>query len=136
MLGNQAAPRLRIEPAEPGHGADAVLVSLPARPEEALVVEGRRNEAREAIDEGKAIVRGRPLRVDRTKHHAVAERLDGCPAIGIVTLAVAQIEDRVRLLDAGREDAARAVILEAAADDRNAIGEQRGGNRVAGEAGS
>ena len=36
--------------------------------------------------------------------------------------------------DAGGQDAARAVILERSADQMNAVRQQRGGQRVAGEA--
>ena len=45
-----------------------------------------------------------------------------------------ELDERVGLVDAGADDAARPVILEAAADEMHAVGEQRCGQRVAGEA--
>ncbi len=49
--------------------------------------------------------------------------------------AGAQFHQRVRLLGPRRQHAARAMIFERAADQRYAIGQQRGGERVAGMAG-
>src|SRR3546814_19989897 len=52
---------------------------------------------------------------------------------GLLEAAIAAIrpDEGVRLLRNGRKDAARAVILERAADEMDAIGQQRRGERVA-----
>ncbi len=42
-----------------------------------------------------------------------------------------ELHDRVGLLDAARDDAARTVVFPAPRDDMDAVGEQRGGERVA-----
>src|SRR3546814_19048590 len=46
-------------------------------------------------------------------------------------IAAIRPDEGVRLLRTGRKDAARAVILERAADEMDAIGQQRRGERVA-----
>ena len=45
--------------------------------------------------------------------------------------AAVDADERIRLFRAGRQDAARPVILERAADEMDAVGEQRRGERVA-----
>src|SRR3546814_18627431 len=56
------------------------------------------------------------------------------PRVGLGPRAAAQGDQRVGLLDAGGEQAAWAVVLEAATVEVAAAGEQRGGEGVAGEA--
>ncbi len=48
--------------------------------------------------------------------------------------AAGDVDDRVRLLDAGAPDAARTVVFEAAPDDPDAVRQQRRGDGVALEA--
>ena len=65
---------------------------------------------------------------------AVVELGGGGARVRLAPGAGAQLDDRVRLLRAGREDAARPVVLERAADQRDAVGQQRRGERIAGMA--
>ena len=44
------------------------------------------------------------------------------------------VDERIRLIRSGRHDAARAMIFEGAADQVNAIRDQRGSQGIAGEA--
>jgi NaMN:DMB phosphoribosyltransferase len=55
--------------------------------------------------------------------------------VRLVGVALPEVDERVRLLPAGGDDAARAVILEGPPHDPLAVGHQRGGERVAGMAG-
>jgi hypothetical protein len=55
--------------------------------------------------------------------------------VRLVRVALPEVDERVRLLRAGGDDAARAVILEGPPHDPLAVGHQRGGERVAGMAG-
>ena len=59
----------------------------------------------------------------------------GGAQVGFVAGAVADADQRVHFLGTEAHHAARAVILEAAAEDALAIGQHRRGERVAGEAG-
>src|SRR5690606_6421529 len=52
--------------------------------------------------------------------------------VGLGKRAAAQLHQRVGLLGAGRENAARAMVLEAASDQMQPVREQRRGERVAG----
>ena len=51
--------------------------------------------------------------------------------IGLGARAARELDQRIRLVGAGGDDAARAVILEAAADQMHAVGQQGGSQRVA-----
>ena len=124
-----------VDPAEAGHGADRALEGLPARPEESLVVEARRQERREPVEERGAIGRRGRRRIDRAHGEVVLERLGGGAQIRRRRAVARHVDDRVRLLGPRAPDSARAVILEAAADDADAVGEQRRGDAVAREAG-
>ena len=66
---------------------------------------------------------------------AVAELLDRGAGVRLEAAgAAAGADQRVRLVGAGGDDAARAVVLERAAHQVDAVGEQRRGEGVAGEA--
>ena len=108
-------PRGRIDASYARHAADRTFEQRPARPHEGLVVKGRRNESRETVEEGERIARGRAQRVDRGEFHAGHKRLARDARIGVVARAVTQIEDRIRLLETGPQQPARAVVLEAPA---------------------
>ena len=56
----------------------------------------------------------------------------GRARVGLATRAVAQFNERVGLLGAGGEDAARPVIFERAPHETHAVRQQRRGQRVAG----
>src|SRR3546814_10228498 len=68
------------------------------------------------------------------RFQAVVEFGHRRPRVGLGPRAAAQGDQRVGLLDAGGEQAAWAVVLEAATVEVDAAGEQRGGEGVAGEA--
>jgi hypothetical protein len=133
---NLIRPRLRrrlAEAPEPRHGADLWLEHMPVRPQEGLVVEARRQEFRETVDEGEAIgLRGRrsiDTAGDETIHEGDGRRL----GIGLRPVTDGEVDQRVRLFHARSVDAARTVILEASTDDPHAVRQQRGGERVAGK---
>ena len=106
-------------------------------------------QARRAAHEGLVVEPGRQERGERGRRPpSRSRRSDGqrfwlvglepveqldwvARMFGSVRRTAAQRDERVRLLDAGREDAARPVVLEAAADEAHAVGEQRRGERVA-----
>ena len=122
-------------PPEPGGLADEALVGPPAggREHEGLVVEaGRHQPAGELADEAHRVVLGARPAVDRRRDQTVEQRLLGRPDVRHgPRRIVPELHHRVRLLDAGRDDAARPGVLEAAPDDVDAVGEQRRGERVA-----
>ena len=64
-------------------------------------------------------------------------KLDGCGAQVRRLPAAAPVHrhQRVRLLAAGGKDAARAMVLERASDEMDTVGEERGRERISGEAG-
>ncbi len=116
---------------EARHGADRRLERLPARPEEGLVVEARRHEGGELVDQRGAIVSGGRQGVDRAHGEIVLERFRGGAEVRRRASRTRHVDDRVRLLGPGAPDSARPVIFEAAADDADAVGEQRRGDAVA-----
>ena len=125
--------------AEAGRRADVRLVeALPGRlrPHEGLVVEaGRKQRRGDVVDRADVEGERRPA-VLRLGGQPVIELLHRGADIRRLARRVALDRDqRVRLLGAGRQDAARPVILERAADEMHAIGEQRRGQRVARHAG-
>jgi len=78
-------------------------------------------------------VRGEPETVARTCHNGGASGQDIFHRAHSPTHRVRRVElhQRVGLLDAAADDAARPVVLEAAPDDTDAAGEQRRGDRIA-----
>ncbi len=64
----------------------------------------------------------------------VVEGHFGGPAVGFAMGTGFELDEGRRLLCAGREDAARAVVFEAARDEAHAVGEQCRGQRIAGMA--
>ncbi len=64
-------------------------------------------------------------------NEAVVQLDLGRARVGLAARAAAQFDQRVRLLGAGGEDAARPVVLERAADEADAVGDERRGERVA-----
>ena len=124
---------------EAGGVADHRLVDpVPegARPHEGLVVEAGREQRSHAVvdradvegEAGPAVLAGRL--------EAVAQLLDGGAGVRLEAAgAAAGAHQRVRLVGAGGDHAARAVVLERAAHQVDAVGEQRRGQGVAGEAG-
>ena len=102
-----------------------------ARPHEGLVVKARRQERRQpGIDRHQVVAEARPA-VLAVGRKTVIEFGRGGLRIGFAAGAGAQFDQGVGLEAAGGVDAARAVILEAAAYEANAVGDQRGGQRVA-----
>jgi hypothetical protein len=132
------AVRVRVlrRDAEAGGGADDRLIDpVPegARPHEGLVVEARDEDRREQVVHRPDIdVQRRPavLRADDEPVHALHHR----GAIVRVDAARAAIhrEERVRLVRSGGQQAAGAVILERAAHQVDAVGDERRRDRVAG----
>ena len=106
-----------------------------ARPHERLVVEARREDRRQEIV--------RPPKIEAQVRPAVLRmRLEPVVELDLGRAQVRRLarritmyrHERVRLLGTGGDDAARPVVLERAPDEMHAVGEQRRGQRVAGEA--
>ncbi len=120
----------------PGGAADEMLIELPRalRPHESLVVEAsgqqRRHQRGSSADieaeGGKAILTLRREPVIELDHRR--------PRIGLGTRPVAQPDQRIWLLRPRAQDAARPMVLETPTDQAHAIGEERRGEAVAGEA--
>jgi hypothetical protein len=113
--------------------ADEVLVLLPQalRPHERLVVEARRHEAgEEAGDRHEVELRGGPA-VHARGDEALVQLHLGRARVRDGAGASLQLHDRVGLFHAAGDDAARAVVLPAAREERDPVGEQRRGERVA-----
>src|SRR5271156_5835427 len=124
-----------IHPAKPGHGPNCALESFPPRPEKRLVIEARRQERRDLVEDSGAIGGRRRRGIDRAHGDVVLERLSGRAQIRGGDAAARHVDDRVRLFGPRAPDSARAVILEAAADDADAVRQQRRSDAVALEAG-
>ena len=122
-------------PAEPRRLADEALVEHPVagRAHEGLVVEPGRQEGRQKVIDGAQIMAQRGPAVLRERFEAFIDfKLCGAH-IGLGEGGIAaHLHERRRVLRAGAENAARAVILEAAGDEMDAVGKQRRGQRVAG----
>ena len=121
--------------AEAGRGADVRLVdALPGRlrPHEGLVVEaGRKHRRRDVVDRADVEGERRPA-VLRDRVQPVIELLHGGPHVRRLARGVAlDRHQRIGLLGAGRQDAARPMVLERAADQMDVVGDQRRGQRVA-----
>ena len=120
--------------AEARGAADQRLVELLPelrRPHEGLVVEAGDEEAREPVVHRADVEAQRRPAVLARGDQPVVELGRGRARVRLAPRAGAQFDQRVRLFRACREDAARAVILERAADQLHAVGEQRRGERVA-----
>ena len=122
---------------EAGHAPDGGLVErLPerCRPEEGLVVKAGGEERREPPGPGGEVEVGARPGVDARGCETVVELHLGRAQVGLGARANAQLDQRGRLLRAGGEDAARAVIFEAPAGEVRAVRDQRGRQCVAGVA--
>ncbi len=118
--------------------ADVLLVRQPhgLRVHEGLVVEagGHHLAADLAEHAHQVVLHVRPA-VGAAGHQARVQGLLGGAHVGhLGGLARADLQDGVGLLGAGRDYAAGAGVLEAAADHVDAVGQQGGGQAVAGEA--
>jgi hypothetical protein len=123
---------------EPGRAADERLVDLVPeglRPHEGLVVEaGREQHVEAVVDRADVALERRPAVLAR-RAETLEDLGDRRPRVGLEAApAAVGADERVRLLAAGRQDAARPVVLERAADEMDAVGEQRRRERVAGPA--
>src|SRR5258708_7791452 len=119
---------------EAGGATDEPFVFLPpaGRSEEGLVVEASRDERRDEIIGAAKIEADRGGAVLAGGDQAVAELGHGGARVGDAALPQSQLQERVRLLGASRINAARPVILEAAANQMDAVGDERRGEGVAG----
>ncbi|MND95943.1 hypothetical protein D3C80_882110 [compost metagenome] len=123
---------------EAGGLADVLLVGQPEvlRVHEGLVVEpGRHHLAADlAEDAHDIVVHARPA-VGAVGHQAGEQGLLGGAHVGhLGVLGGTELQHGVGLFGTGGDDAARAGVLEAAADDVDAVGQQGRGQGVAGEA--
>ncbi len=123
--------------AEPRGAADQRLVELlpeGRRPHEGLVVEPCRQDRRHELVHAHRVEAQRGPAV-LARGHEPGEQLGHCGAgVRLAPCARAEFDDGVRLLGAGRQDAARAMILERSPDEPHAVGEKRRGQRIAGMA--
>jgi hypothetical protein len=122
--------------AEAAGRAQVPLEKVPRglRRHEGLVVETSRDQAREPAIDRPQVEREARASVDGARAQALDEAQLGHSGIRHRAGAVEQLHQRVGLLHTRAENAARAVVLPAACDERHAIGQQRGGERVAREA--
>ena len=121
---------------EAGAAPDDRLVDLfpeGLRPHEGLVVEARGQEAAEIGVEAEDVALQRRPAILALGDEPFVELLRCHRHVGLAPGARADDGERVRLLRSHGVDAARPVVLEAAAEETNAIGEKRGRERVAGE---
>ena len=107
----------------------------PARAHEGLVVEAGREQRREQVVDGADIERERRPAVLADRRQTLKEfHLRSAQVWRVAPAAAVHGDERVRLLGAGRQDAARPMIFVRAADKMHAVGEQRRGERIAGTA--
>ncbi len=122
---------------EPRSAPDRRLVDLLPElrgPHEGLVVEARAEQRREQPVHGEQVEAQRRPTVLALRLEAVVELGHRGAGVRLATRASAQFHQGVRLLGTGGQHAARAVILERASEQAHLVGEQRGGQRVAGVA--
>ena len=122
---------------KPRRATDEVLVLHPplSGPHECLVVEpGGNHGAEQTVHRAGVEPHARPA-VLACGGQTVVDLHLGRPRIRLADRAGAELNQRVGLLDSVSDDPARAVILEAASDQAHAMGEERGGEGVAGIAG-
>jgi hypothetical protein len=125
--------------AEAGGPADRRLVELrpgALRLHEGLVVEAGRHEVGEQADERERVpLARRPGVLARRLQPLVEFDLPGAQVRRDAALAGVERNDRVGLLGPERQQTARPMQLERAADEMDAVGDQRRGEGVAGAAG-
>ena len=122
--------------AQPGGAANERLVPHPRttqRAHEGLVVEPRAEERREQPKGGAQVEIDRGPAVLAAGRESVNEVDDRAGNVRRRAAAAPEREQPVWFLDARREEAARPVVLEAAPDERDAVGQQRRSQRVARE---
>ncbi|MCY1223425.1 hypothetical protein D9M72_355500 [compost metagenome] len=130
------ALRVALEhgPAEAGGAANGGLVDpLPKllRPHERLVVEAGAEEGRQhAVDCPDIEAERRPTVLASRRQPAI-EFGDGRLGVRIGAGTGADGDERVRLRGPGADDAARPMVLEAAADEQLVVGKQSRGQRIA-----
>lgn len=124
---------------EPGGAPDQRLVKAlpgmwpkPLRADKGLIVEAGRQERREgAVDRARVEGERRPAVLAVRLETLIQLDLRRAQVRRCAATAAHHGHERVRLLRARGEDPARAMILERAPDEVDAIGEKRGGERVA-----
>ena len=128
--------RVRHVGADAGGAADDALVGGPRarRRHEGLVIETGREQRREQIVERPHVQTERGPAVLARRDEPVVKLDHGGARVGLGARPVAHAHQRVRLLRSGGENAAWAVIFEAAADEVHPVRQQGGGERVAGMA--
>ncbi|MPM07842.1 hypothetical protein SDC9_54151 [bioreactor metagenome] len=120
--------------AKPRRAPDRGLVELlpeRLRPHEGLVVEPRREERREQVVHRQQVVAQAARVVLAARLEPVEELGHRGAGVRLLPGTAAQLDERIRLLGAGGEDAARAVILERAPDQADVVCQERRGERVA-----
>ena len=124
-------------PQSSGAADDRLVELLPERggPHEGLVVEPRREQRRDQIVDRQQIMTQRRETVLALGFQPVEQLGDGHPAVRLTLRPTAQSGERVRLLTACGEDAARAVIFERTPNQPHAIGQQGRGQRVTSQTG-
>ena len=118
--------------AKAGQGADGVFVARPQalRPFEGFAVEtGRHVALRQAADEAFAAPYGAAARFQPGVEFDL-----GCFLVGGGMAAVFELDEGVWFFATGSEDAARAAVFVALSDDAHAVGNECGGEGVAGKA--
>src|SRR5579862_903057 len=126
---------VRISPArrvpQTRHTPDQRLPSMPARPKEGLVVKPCTPERRDEIQRAHQIESDARPPLLGVRFEALVQ-LDQRRARGeICTVAVAELNESIRLLGAAGKNRARTVEFEAACDGLYTVGEKRGGERIA-----
>ncbi len=121
------------QPAQPGRAADQRLIQLfpeAGGPHEGLVVEARDEERRCELVDGEEIELEAGPAVLAAGLQPLEQFCGGCAAVRFRSGAAVQCDERVRFFRAGRQDAARAMIFERAADQLHAVCDQRGSKRI------
>ena len=122
------------QPAQPRRAPDQRFIDLLPEgpgPHEGLVVETRSEEGRGKIVHRKQIELQRWPPVLAVRLQPVEDLLHGGAQVRLLPRAAAHGHQRVGLLAARRQDAARAVILEGPPHQPHAVGQQGRGQRVA-----
>src|SRR5580658_1139730 len=118
---------------ETGGAANCRLVDfLPKTrwPHEGLVVEAGRKEGRKEVVYRHRVERQRGPAVLADCSEAVEKFDRRRSRVRLATSSVAQLDQSVRLVRSGRENAAGAMIFKRPADEVYAVGDQRGGKRI------
>ena len=127
--------------AEAGGAADERLEQLPPAPgaeaaaHEGLVVETGREDRREPVVHPHQVEIDRRPGIDARRGQAAIKFDLGGTQVRLGVSAGLELDQRIRLFRAGAPDAARAMVFEAARQRKGAIGQQGGGQCVAGVAG-